>query len=248
MIRGMFNAASGMMVNQEKLDITSNNLANVNTTAYKKDQGVQRSFREVLISRIEGGEATPIGASGNGVILDGSYTDHNQGGLRQTGNTLDVAIEGQGFFVVQSPNGLRYTRDGNFTLNEQGQIVTQQGYPVMGERGPLQTIQGQAVNIGTDGQLYLGEIRGDNFRIVEFPDNNQLVKEGDNFFTTEGDIAEPAADYQIKQGYLERSNVNIVQEMVQMIQLNRHFEANQKVITTIDNTLEKAVNSVGRLA
>lgn len=248
MIRGIYNAASAMVANQEKLNITSNNLANVNTTGYKKDQGVQRSFREVLISRIEGNEATPIGTTGNGVILDESYTNHTQGGLRRTGNSLDIAIEGTGFFEIQTPNGPRYTRDGNFALNNQGQLVTQQGYPVMGERGPLQTVQGQAVNIDSDGQLYLGEIRGDRIRIVDFPDSRQLQKEGDNLFTAGEDIVEPAADYQIKQGYLERSNVNIVQEMVQMIQVTRHFEANQKVITTIDSTLDKAVNSVGRLA
>ncbi len=248
MIKGIFTAASAMMANQKKLNITSNNLANVNNTGFKKDQGLQSSFKEIMVSRINGnGQATPIGRNGSGVVLEESYTDYSQGNIRETGNQLDIAIEGSGFFVVQTPDGLRYTRDGNFTLNNNGQLITQQGHLLMGEKGPLQTIDGMDINIDTNGQLHLGNIPGDRIQVVNFQEPQALDKIGDNLYSSNEDLSEPAVDYQLRQGFLEGSNVNIVQEMVQMIQISRQFEANQKVITTLDNTLDKAVNQVGRL-
>lgn len=249
MIKGIFTAASGMLVNQERLNITANNLANVNTTGFKKDQAVQRSFREMMISRIEGMErSVELGRIGTGTVLDMSYTDFTQGRLRETGNELDLALVGPGFFVVQTPEGVRYTRDGNFTLNERGQIVTQQGYPVLGERGVMQTISGMPVDVGSDGRLYLGEIRGDHFLIVQISEPQLMQKTGDNLFVADEALVENAEGFEIRQGFLEASNVNIVQEMVEMIQLSRNYEATQKVITTMDSTLDKAVNVVGRLS
>ncbi len=248
MIKGLFTATSGMLVNQRKLNLTSNNLANVNTTGYKKDQGIQRSFKEVLVNRMDGnGRAVPLGENGSGVMLEESYTDYNQGNLRETGNQLDIAIEGSGFFVIQTENGIAYTRDGNFSLNNMGKIVTQQGYQVMGERGPLQTIQGNAINIDTNGQLYLGDIAGDRFQIVDISEPQLMEKMGDNLFRVEEEYIQESDNYLLEQGFLENSNVNIIQEMVKMIQLNRHFEANQKVITTVDGILDKAVNNIGRI-
>ncbi|MFW6306725.1 MAG: flagellar basal-body rod protein FlgF [Bacillota bacterium] len=248
MIKGLFTAASGMTAKQRQLDVVSNNLANVNNTGFKKDGNIQKSFKEVLLNRIEGSKnPVPLGEVGGGVMTEETFTNFTQGGVRQTGNQLDIAIEGSGFFVVDTPQGLRYTRDGNFTLNEDGQIVTQQGYPVMGERGPLQTIAGQSINIDGDGQLYLGDIRGDQIRVANFENNQALEKTGDNLYMTEADPQEADGDYQLRQGYLENSNVNIVEEMANMIQVTRHYEANQKVITSIDSTLNKAVNEVARL-
>lgn len=248
MIKGIFTAASGMLANQKKLNITSNNLANVNNTGFKKDQGLQSSFKEIMVSRIDGnGQATPIGRNGSGVVLEESFTDFTQGSIRETGNKLDLAIEGSGFFVVQTADGLRYTRDGNFTLNNNGQFITQQGHLLMGERGPLQTIDGMDINVDINGQLYLGDIRGDRIQVVNFQEPQALDKIGDNLYSSNEELSEPAVNYQIKQGFLEGSNVNIVQEMVKMIQTSRQYEANQKVITTLDTTLDKAVNQVGRL-
>lgn len=248
MIKGIYTAASGMLVNQERLNITANNLTNVNTTGFKKDQTVQRSFRELMISRIERDQRNvEIGRMGTGTVMEMSYTDYTQGNLRETGNKLDLALVGPGFFVVQTAEGIRYTRDGNFTLNERGQIVTQQGYPVLGERGEMQTISGMAIDVGSDGQLYLGEIRGDRFQIVEIREAQLMQKTGDNLYIADEALVENAEGFEIRQGFLEGSNVNIVQEMVEMIQLSRNYEATQKVITTMDSTLDKAVNVVGRL-
>ncbi|MFP4016861.1 MAG: flagellar basal-body rod protein FlgF [Halanaerobiales bacterium] len=247
MIKGIYTSASGMKVNQERLNITANNLANVDTSGFKRDEAVQRSFREELIHRIEGNKATPLGSTGSGVMMEGTFTQHQQGPLQATGNQLDLALEGSGFFVIDTPEGERYTRDGNFTINEEGLIVTQQGYPVLGEDGPLQTILDQDINIDTNGQVHLGDIAGDSFQILDFEDPQLLEKTGDNLYRANEDVEEIDADFQIRQGYLENSNVNIVQEMVNMIQVNRHYEANQKVITTNDNILEQAVNSIARL-
>lgn len=248
MIKGIYNAASGMLVNQERLNITANNLANANTTGFKKDQAVQKSFRDIIISRIEGNKKrVELGSLGNGTVMDSSYTDYTQGSLKETGNKLDLALEGSAFFVIQTPEGIRYTRDGNFALNNRGQIVTQQGYLVLGERGPIQTIDGMSIDVGSDGQLYFEEIRGDRFQIVEIRELQSMGKTGDNLYSVDEDMVENAIDFEIKQGFLEGSNINIVQEMVEMIQLSRNYEATQKVITTMDSTLEKAVNVVGRL-
>lgn len=248
MIKGIYTAASAMVANQKKLNITSNNLANVNNTGFKKDQGLQSSFKEIILSRIEGnGQTVPLGKTGSGVALNESYTDYTQGSIRETGNDLDLAIEGSGFYMVQTPDGIRYTRDGNFALNDKGQVITSQGHLLLGERGPIQTIDGRSIDIDTSGQVYLGNIKGDRIQVVEFENPQVLEKIGDDLYLGDENLAQPANDYKVKQGYLENSNVNIVQEMVQMIQISRQYEASQKVITTIDNTLDKAVNQVARL-
>lgn len=249
MNRGLYLASSGMKTRQQNLKLISNNLANSNTAGYKTDDGVQRSFSDVLISKIEKGKKPrQLGGLGTGVGLEDNYTDFNQGSLRNTGNSLDLAIEGDGFFAVQTPEGERYTRNGNFTLNNQGQIVTQQGYQLMGERGPLQTIDGRQIAVDKNGQLFLGDIPGDSVKVVTFEEKNQLTKIGDNLYQTPEGVEEVTPDnYQIRQGYLEESNVNIVQEMAKMIEGNRLYQANQQVISNINNTLNKSVNVVGRL-
>ncbi len=246
MIKGLYISSSSMITNGERLNIISNNLANVNSSGYKLDEGVLRSFPEVFISRVEGRRTTELGKIGTGVVLEESFTDFKQGALLHTEVPLDLALEGRGFFVIQTPNGLRYTRDGNFTLNTSGQVVTQQGYPVMGERGPLQTIEGRDISVARDGRLFLGDIRGDRLLVVDFPDYNSLEKIGDNLYQNQLE-GEPVVDYTIRQGFLENSNVNVVREMVKMIQVNRYYEANQKVISMMDSTLDKAINSVGNV-
>ncbi|MTI58809.1 MAG: flagellar basal-body rod protein FlgF [Firmicutes bacterium] len=248
MIKGLYTAASSMLANQNKMSLISNNLANVNTTGYKKDEGIQESFPEMLISRIEKDKKSrEIGSLGTGTRLQETYTDLTQGSLYATGNELDLAIDGDGYFVVETPEGIRYTRNGNFTLNDNGQIVTNQGYLVMGEEGPMQTISGRNIQIDGSGQLYLDNLRGDNFLVVNFPNTDQLTKIGDNLYTSQVEGEEELADFQIRQGYLENSNVNVVQEMVKMIETNRYYTANQKVITAYDSTLDKVVNSVGSI-
>ena len=249
MLKGLYTASSSMLANQRKLNVISNNLANANTAGYKKDHAIQESFPEMMISLIEQGkEIKQLGSLGTGVRLQETALDLKQGPLNNTNNQLDFAIEGNGFFVISTPAGLRYTRNGNFTLNQAGQIVTKQGYLVMGQQGPMQTITGREIKVDESGQLYLGGINGDRFLIVDFPDGNQLRKIRDNLYQSSEEGEGLTTGYQLKQGYLENSNVNIIEEMVKMIETSRNFDSNQKVITAYDSSLDKVVNSVGKFA
>lgn len=248
MIKGIYTAASSMLTHQEKMNLISNNLANVSTSGYKKDEGIQESFPEMMISLLEKGKQNrEIGSLGTGVHLQQTYTDFTQGSFISTGNKLDLAIEGDGFFVLQTPNGLRYTRNGNFTLNNNGQIVSNQGYPLMGEEGPLQVIPGREIIITENGQLFFDELQGGRILVVDFPDSNQLSKIGENLYSSDYEAEQQVQGYFIKQGFLENSNVNLVQEMVKMIEASRYYDINQKVITAYDGTLDKVVNSVGSI-
>ncbi|MFW6380920.1 MAG: flagellar basal-body rod protein FlgF [Bacillota bacterium] len=252
MIKGLHTAASSMLATRRQLNLRTDNLANVNTSGFKREEGIKESFPEMVLSRLEKGK-TPrtIGSLGTGVRLRESYTDFSQGELKHTDNDLDLALKGQGMFVVETPEGEAYTRNGNFALNNQQQIVTQQGYPVLGEDGePLQTINDREINIDNNGQLYLGGLEGNQFQIVDIPQEEALEKRGDNLYQVAEDVemeVEDAEDYQVLQGYLEGSNVNIVKEMTGMIETNRLYEVNQKVIQNHDSTLDQAVNQVGRV-
>lgn len=250
MIKGIYTSASGMLSTQRRLDIISNNLANANTSGYKKESAVKESFPEMVMQKIEGNSREEIGELGTGVRLEQSYTDFSMGSKRRTGNQLDMAIKGDGFFAVETPTGQKYTKNGNFSLNRDGQIVTQQGYPVLGENGePIQTIEGRDINIDQDGQVYLGELEADSIQVVDFANREELVKSGENLFTYNGDQADiqQTEDYQLLQGYLEGSNVNTVREMTKMIEVNRLYQAQQRVMKKADSTLDKAVNQVGRV-
>ena len=248
MIKGIYTASSGMLVSQRRLDIISNNLANVNTTGYKKESTIKESFPEMMMQKIESNSREDIGELGTGVRLKKSYTDFSLGHIKKTDNRLDLAIKGDGFFVIRTPEGRRYTRNGNFSLNQEGQIVTQQGYPVLGKNGnPIQTIEGRDIDIDKNGQVYLGDLEGNQLQIVNFNDSENLIKKGENLFESKNGqaVEQNAGDFQLLQGYLEGSNVNTVKEMTKMIEVNRLYEAQQRVIKKADSTLGKAVNQVG---
>lgn len=248
MVKGLYTAASSMMATRRNLDLISNNLANANTTGYKKEAGIKESFPEVLINRMErGNKNKSLGSLGTGVKLKKSYTNFNEGSLKSTGNQLDLAIKGNGFFTVRTPEGNRYTRNGNFSLNSEGQLVTQAGYQVLGENSDsLQVDQGTKVYVNRNGKLMINGFNQGTLQIVDFNNKSLLQKQGENLYK-KGDAREISINnYQIVQGYLEQSNVKVVEEMAKMIETNRLYEANQKVIQTLDNTLGKAVNQVGR--
>lgn len=250
MIKGLYTAASGMLASKQRLNVVSNNLANSDTTGYKKEGTVRESFPEMLINKIDSEGKEEIGSLGTGVRNQFSYTDFSSGKLKHTSNPLDLAIQGEGFFVVETPAGQRYTKNGNFTLNEVGQIVTQEGYPLLNEEGePMQTIDNRSINFDGEGQLYLDDLEAGNVQVVDFEDNRNLEKVGENLYqlADEGVEAQEAENYQIRQGYQEASNVNVVKEMTNMIEANRHYEMNQRAIKTADQTLEKTVNQVGRI-
>lgn len=252
MIRGLYTAASGMIVEQQRQDVIANNVANVNTAGFKKDVATFKAFPEMLLNRLNDPEQPApvpdrrpvIGRVGTGALLDEVITQHGTGPLKQTGTPFDLALNGEGYFTIDTPQGERYTRNGSFSLNADNQLVTSEGYAVLGQNGPI-TIIGENVQVAEDGTVRVDNANVDTLRIVTFADKKALTKLGDSLFT--GGQAQPVLRPMVIQGYQELSNVNPITEMVNMITAMRSYEANQKAIQTHDQLLDKAVNEVGRL-
>lgn len=254
MIRGWYIGASGMDAQQNRLDAISNNLANVDTTGFKKDVCVSKNFSELLLRRTNfdgitknsfgSQDAAPIiGNLGLGVETNELYTDFEQGSFKQTDSSTDMALTDSGFFTVQTPMGERYTRNGNFMIGKEGILETKDGYPVMGEKGIIQVVNTD-FTVNEDGILYatdnMTEI--DRLKVVQFDNDRYLKKMGTSLYQStdvSGDayIAEGSERPSIMQGYEENSNVNVVNEMVSMIEVNRAYEANQKSIQAEDSMM-----------
>ena len=227
MERGLYIAASGMMAEQVRQDLIAHDLANASTSGYKPDRVASKSFGEMLLSDTRNGQ--PIGALGLGTQIDRQVTDLSAAPLRDTGEPLDFAVEGEGFFAVRGASGTRYTRDGQFQVSSKGTLVTAAGDEVLGPNG-------QPVRVGADGSVAPGAIgvtRLDGAR-----------REGDNLFTGTARGAGGRAG-SVRGGALEGSAVDPITTMVDMLGSLRAFEAGQRVITTIDASLAKATNQVG---
>lgn len=266
MIRGWYIGSSGMNAQQNRLDAISNNLANVDTAGYKRDITVSKSFPELLVRRtnfdgvysIQNGmgsaDAAPImGKLGLGVETNENYVDFSQGSFKITNTKTDTALSGKGFYVIDTPYGERYTRNGNFFIGKEGILETKDGYPVLGEKGYIY-VENDKFMVNEDGVLYSEEDASeiDRFKVVRFDNERYLKKMGESFYAT-NDIAGPAyiaeGDERPKflQGYSETSNVNVVNEMVQMIEVNRAYEANQKTITSEDSMMSTLWSKVADL-
>ncbi len=249
MIKGIYTSALGLIPLQKRLEVIANNLANVDTTAFKRDD----SFTNELISAntlLRDGTVDPTQKD----VKDMTYTDFSQGTLQQTNNPLDVAIDGQGFFTVQTQDGLRLTRDGSFTLSTDGTLQTRDGATVMGTGGPIridnieQTQAGKLV-IDRNGEVKSGNEVYGQIRVVVPATYSQISKAGANLYSlNDGAVLHDAdpANVSVRQGYLEGSNVNPIDEMVAMIQLQQNFEAGQKAIQSQDASLGDA-NQVGQV-
>lgn len=257
MVRGLYTAWTGMANEQKRLDIISNNLANAATVGYKKDSVTNQSFDNLLTLKIKDASEQfndrPIGTMNLGVKLGEVYTNYGQGSLRETSNPFDLAIEGKGFFKISTAddNGdevMKYTRDGSFTMNQDGRVVDANGNTLMGESGEI-TIPVDAANVSidTDGSVYADGVYIDKITTTDFEDYDYLKKQGDNLYTALDGASEVAGTAGIRQGYTEQSNVNVISEMVDMIAVTRAYEANQKVIQTVDGTLDLAANSIGKI-
>jgi len=246
MIKGIYTAASGMMAETWRTDTIANNLANVSTAGFKRDVTVTKDFHDLVVQRISDGQGQPvIGRMGAGVLVDQNYTVQAAGSVRATDNALDLAIEGRGFFAVQTPAGIRYTRNGAFVENRDGELVTQDGYQVLGRNGPVQ-VQGNSVVVTPEGRVLIDGEERDQIRVVAFADERLMAKEGNSLFTAGGQVERPATGT-VRQGFLEMSNVNPVAEMVNLIASYRAYELNAKVVQTHDELLDKAVNAVAKV-
>ncbi len=245
MIRGIYTAASGMVAETTRTDTIANNLANGNTTGYKKDVAISKDFASLLIQRINDGPEVPtIGSLGVGTVIDEIATIQTGGSIRPTGNSLDFAVEGKGFFAVETPAGVRYTRNGSFTRSGQGELVTSEGFRVLGQNGAIAIPDGQ-ISVEETGRISAGGVEAGQLRLVEFADDRQVIKEGNSLYRT--DENEQQATGKIVQGFLEQSNVNIVAEMVNLITGYRAYEVNAKTVQAHDQLLDKAVNEVGKV-
>lgn len=254
MVKGLYTAATGMNVQSKKMDVISNDLANVNTTGYKKDTTVITSFKEIYMKRINDMQHNQpnnerIGSMSLGAKVAEVYTQFTQGSVRNTGEIADVAIQGDGFFVVNTPNGIAYTRDGNFSINQNGDLVTAEGYSVMGQEGAISfgedfLSQGGNIIIRDNGEVYLNSEYIDTLDLADFEDKRALTKMNDNLYSSTAPRTEFKGE--LLQGFLETSNVNSVTSMVDMITVSRAYEANQKVLQTHDSLLGKAVNELAR--
>lgn len=247
MIRGIYTAASGMVAESLRTDTIANNLANVNTAGYKKDVAISKDFRSMYIQRINDGTDAPIiGNMGVGSVIDEIAPIHSAGPMVQTGNTFDLAIDGQGYFAVDTPNGVRYTRNGSFTQNALGELVTQDGYRVLGQNGPLR-VNGNKVAISGDGQVSVDGMVTGSLQLVNFADEKQLTKEGSSLYAAAADAQTRPMEGIVRQGVVEQSNVNAVSEMVNMIAGYRAYETNAKAVQAQDELLDKAVNEVAKV-
>jgi len=227
LISGIYKAVDGSLAQKLKFDTISNNLANINSNAFKKDI---ISFDKAL------------------AIKNSSTTDFTPGPLHYTGNKLDVAIDGPGFFKIQTVRGIRYTRDGSFSVNSEGLLVTHKGDAVLGQNGPISVRDGDII-IGSDGEIELDGAPTDKIILVDFAQSQNLRKEGMSYYIYEGEEKGilNSNDINIQQGYIENSNVNPTEEMIKMIETLRAFESAQKAIQTMDELNRKMVNDVGLL-
>ena len=281
MLRGIYTGASGMVAQMHRMDALSNNLANVDLTGYKQDTPVGKAFPELFIRRMNEqittlplgsiDRAPVVGKLGTGVEINEVYTVFSQGSLKETGNPFDLSLDGKGFFTVQTPDGIRYTRNGSFVISKEGLLLTKEGYPVLGDRGIIELKLNNFV-VDRQGRIFQNaDFAGDperlvsmeenawenteyvdTLQVVDFPELRYLQKQGNSLWRGNDESGESFAvdlgnSTRVIQGLLEASNVNPVTEMVKMIEVNRAYELNQKVIQTHDSLAGKLINEVVRV-
>ena len=267
-IKGLYTAVSGSMAQNLRLETVANNLANVNTPGFKRDTQI---FKEYLTANEKPPSVIQVpkvpasiesfydmqGGDKSFVDTAGSYSDFSQGGLKSTGNSLDLAIDGSGFFEIASPKGVRFSRNGAFSLDGQGQLVTKEGWPILKKADPgtppdqrvIKIPQGTTFAISDTGEVTSNaEVLG-QISLVEMSDRNALIKEGSSAYGIKPNMNPQISNVErpnLKQGFIETSNVNIVQEMTDMISATRLFESTQKAIQAYDTMADKLVNVVPR--
>ncbi|WP_444685225.1 flagellar hook-basal body protein [Alkalicoccus luteus] len=262
MLRGLYTAGAGMIAQQRRQEMLTNNMANAETPGYKADQASMRTFPNMLLEARGGnGPHGRIGALATGVYMQERTPNFRQGDVQETGNSLDVALlegtlpEGAALmFETASEDGARYTRSGSFTVDAEGFLTTPSGNYILDTDGNEIEAGSEQITITPEGQVLDAD---DNeiaqLSIVVIPEAAQLVKEGEGLFAYEGEeaavtaVGNEEAPYTLEQGFIERSNVDSRQTMTEMMNMMRTFEANQKMLQAYDQSLERAVNDIGRV-
>lgn len=257
MVKGLYTAYTGMINEQHRMDVLTNNLANSTTIGYKKEGSTSQSFDSVLAYKVKDASEAPniprrIGINNPGVKIGENYTDYSQGSYKITDNTYDLALSGEGFFTIEFTNkagetSTMYTRDGSFSVNEEGYLVTKDGDYVMGKNGRINLSPLMESSIDSTGVIYQNGAVVDTLQITDFEDYNYLEKYGENLYRAVEGATFTNSNAKVNSGYLEMSNVSVVTEMVDLIAITRQYEANQKIIQAYDNTLEIAASQLGKL-
>lgn len=242
---GIYPAVSGSLAAMRKLDVITNNLANINTPGYKKDK---MSFEGVLAGAVNP-PPVPQGMTADPILQkENIYIDFASGPTNQSGNSLDLALDGDGFFAVTTPEGTAYTRQGNFRTSSDGTLVTTDGFPVQGSGGSPIRIQGNRIEIDAKGIVSVDGTQAGEISVVDFDKPYALTKLGSALFvTSDPQVVPMAGKAQVQQGYIEGSNVESISEMVQLIETNRYFEACSKIIKGFDDMTAKAATEIGRV-
>ena len=244
MDNALYVGLSRQMVLRKEMDIVANNIANIDTTGFKVESMMQKT--DPGAPAVTQGGPRPV----KFVAPDGVARDFGQGSLIQTGAPLDMAIEGKGFFQVQSPDGPRFTKDGRFTTDPAGRLVTQGGLPVLDDGGGEIIIDGEKgqVAIGADGTMSQGNERVGKVGMYAFANPGALSKSGDNLYRNVSNLtATPATDAKLRQGYLEGSNVKPVLEITRMVEVSRAYEQTAKMIDSAADLSRRAVERLGRV-
>ncbi|MBH9966667.1 flagellar hook-basal body protein [[Bacillus] enclensis] len=277
MFRGFYSAATGMLAQQRKTEMLTNNMANANTPGYKADQASMRAFPEMLLERLDSAQVATekglsipfnqkVGKLNTGVYMQETTPNFLQGDLQETGRNADIAlingtmpidgdtgVQGSVFLTVEGAEGPHYTRNGNLTVNGNGFLTTNSGFFVLDENGNRIQLQSDDFKIGDNGEILVDEAEVARLGIGYSENPNTMIKQGDGLFATEGNAALPNAFeaegviFSTKQGFLERSNVDASRTMTDMMTAYRSFEANQKVLQAYDRSMEKAANEIGRV-
>jgi len=241
------SAISGALNEKIRLETIANNLANINTVGFKADRA---AFSETIKTGIvknttESDKNTPFLPNYEPFRIG---TDFSPGQLKYTGNPLDIALEGNGFFSIETPDGIQFTRKGNFTINSEGILVTKDGLPVLGKGGKI-TIDGKSLSVDEQGNIYMDGKQIDAFKLIDFPKPYNLLKTGGTLFKSADENIQgtDAKNIKVNQGVVESSNVNGIQAMTEMIDTLRGYESYQKIIQFFHYIDEKAINDVGKL-
>lgn len=258
MLKGLYTGYTGMINEQNRLDVISNNLANSATVGFKKEGSTSQTFKDTLTYKIKDISENPniarhIGGNTPGVKIGECYTNYEQGSFKPTGNDTDFAISGDGFFAIEYMNkndetSTKYTRAGTFQVNQQGFLVTEDGDYVLGSNNRrIKMNPNLSLSTTSDGTLFQDGVQVGQLLITDFEDYDYLEHFGENMYqTVEGAKNQPSTA-KVMSGYVENSNVEVVKEMVDMIAVTRAYESNQKVIQTHDSALEIAANQIGKL-
>lgn len=242
MVRGFYQLGAGMLTQNQILGVTSSNIANAKTNGYKKQQVMSTSFGEMVLNRLDGRQ-TQLGSGVAVRTADETATIHSQGILESTDRALDFAIRDKGFFAVQTPNGLQYTRKGSFNLDDQGYLIVKGGGRVMGQNGPI-LLGTDKVTMDNSGNIYANGNLAGKPAIYDFADYNTLREAGEGFYTATGAPTPVRTDLLWKT--IEGSNVNMSQEVTNAMAAQRELQSCSQMLKMYDQILAKATTEIGR--